>query len=446
MIPLPPNAGEQCYSLIERLYPICRSITGDGVRETLRIVRESIPLEIREVPSGEQAFDWTIPKEWNIRDAYVIGPDGRKAIDFKRNNLHVLNYSRPFRGRISKEELSKHLFTLPEYPDWVPYRTSYHQENWGFCLSHNDFLKLGDGIYEVMIDSTLEDGSLTYGEYYIHGRKPEEMLISCHVCHPSLCNDNLSGISVAVMLARLLSEVKPEYSYRFLFVPATIGAIAWLAANKDKTEAIRYALVLTLLGDGGKFHYKRSARGNSSMDKIVEYALKASGFSYEIRDFSPYGYDERQYCSPGFNLPAGCLMRTPHGEFPEYHTSADNLEFVRPEYLHESCEVATRIVNLVDINKRYVNMNPFCEPQLGKRGLYQQISGESQSSQKERQLSILWALNQSDGSRDLVDIAIRSGMPAESLHWAVKQLEQNELLKEADEIPEKIIHHFRNHL
>lgn len=432
MVQTPSNAGSKCYALIERLYPFCRSITGEGVRETLRMIGESIPLEIKEIPSGKQVFDWTIPKEWNIHDAYVIDPDGRKVVDFKKNNLHILNYSRPYQGRVSKEELSKHLFTLPEHPDWIPYRTSYHQENWGFCLSHNDFLMLGDGDYEVMINSTLENGSLTYGEYYIQGKKSEEMLISCHICHPSLCNDNLSGISVAVMLAHLLSDAKPEYSYRFLFVPATIGAIAWLAANKHKTDAIRFGLVMTLLGDGGKFHYKRSARGDSLMDKIAEYALKSSEFPHEVRDFSPYGYDERQYCSPGFNLPAGCLMRTPHGEFPEYHTSADNLQFVRPEYLQESCELAIRIVNIVEINTRYVNMNPFCEPQLGKRGLYQQISGESQSDQKDRQMAILWALNQSDGSRDLVDIAERSGVPMESLYSAVKQLEQNGLLKAVD--------------
>lgn len=429
MLTAPANIGEQCYRLVERLYPICRSITGDGVRETLRIIGETIPLQTREVPSGTQVFDWTVPREWNIRDGYVIDPRGCKVIDFKNHNLHILNYSRPFRDRISRKELQKHLYTLPEHPDWIPYRTSYHQENWGFCLSHREFENLVDGDYEVVVDSSLTDGSLTYGEIHIPGRRKEETLLSCHVCHPSLCNDNLSGIAVATYLARIIADSKPEYSYRFLFVPATIGAIAWLAANQEKTVHIRHGLVLTLLGDGGKFHYKKSRRGNSAIDRITEYALKTSRFAYEIRDFNPYGYDERQYCSPGFNLPVGCLMRTPHGEFPQYHTSADNLDFVQPQFLQDSSELLVKIINMIEMNAKYENLNPFCEPQLGKRGLYQQISGESQSRQKERQMAILWALNLSDGNHDLIDIAQRSGIGIDEVYSAVKQLEENRLLR-----------------
>jgi aminopeptidase-like protein len=426
--------GNACHRLIAELYPICRSITGNGVRQTLKAIAGEIPLQISEIPSGTQVFDWTIPLEWNINDAYILGRDNKKAVDFNESNLHILNYSAPFKGKISLEELEKHIFTLPGQPDLIPYRTSYHQANWGFCMRHNDFLNLTEGEYEVFIDSSLTEGSLTYGEYLIPGKTNDEVLISCHICHPSLCNDNLSGVSVSTMLARHLSRSENRYSYRFLFIPATIGAIAWLHFNKENVNKIKHGLVATLLGDPGKFHYKMSRRGNAIIDKVAKNVLKNSGFDHEIREFMPYGYDERQYCSPGFNLPVGCLMRTPHGEFPEYHTSADDLDFVKPESLQQSYEVLLQIFDLIEDNRKYFNLNPYCEPQLGKRGLYQQISGEKESDKKDQQLALLWVLNQSDGGNDLIDISEKSGLPFKAVHKASVLLEQSGLLTEAKEV------------
>ena len=325
--------GVGMYHLISELYPICRSITGNGVRQTLSLTRKHIPLKVREVPSGTNAFDWTVPKEWNIKNAYVKNSKGEKIIDFNKSNLHVLNYSVPIKKKVSLKELKEHLFTLPEHPDWIPYRTSYYKEDWGFCLSHNQFLKLKDEEYEVSIDSSLEGGHLTYGEYYIKGTTSDEVLISCHICHPSLCNDNLSGIALTCFLAKYLRHVPLKYSYRFLFIPGTIGSIVWLYLNEPNVSKIEHGLVASCVGDSGIVTYKKTRQGNTEIDRAVINVLRSSGNDYEIMDFVPYGYDERQYCSPGFNLPVGCLMRTPHGRYPEYHTSADNLDFVQPHYL-----------------------------------------------------------------------------------------------------------------
>jgi aminopeptidase-like protein len=324
---LKSGIGKEMHRLIAELFPICRSITGDGVRETLRIVGGHVPLEIHEVPTGTQVFDWTIPKEWNINDAYIKNSRGDRIVDFRRSNLHVMSYSVPVRGRMSLEELKKHIYTLPEHPDWIPYRTSYYRERWGFCLSENQLTEMTDGEYEVCVDSTLEPGHLTYGESVIDGETKEEILLSCHVCHPSLCNDNLSGVALLAFLAKHLQPLSLRYTYRFLFIPGTIGSIAWLCLNEEKTERIKHGLVAACVGDSGASTYKKSRRGNAEIDQAVAHVLKTSGKEYQIVDFFPYGYDERQYCSPGFNLPVGCLMRTPHGKYPEYHTSADNLEF-----------------------------------------------------------------------------------------------------------------------
>src|SRR6266852_2274879 len=308
------------YGLIEELYPICRSITGDGLRSTLRRIQQEIPIEIREVPTGTPVFDWTVPREWNIRDAYIKNAAGDRVVDFRRSNLHVVNYSVPIRGRIALAELKEHLHTLPDRPDSIPYRTSYYKETWGFCLSQRDLDTLPDGEYEVMIDSSLEDGHLSYGEYLLPGESLDEVLISCHSCHPSLCNDNLSGIAVAVSLAQELAERPRHYSYRFLFIPGTIGAITWLSQNEDAISRIRHGLVLAGVGDPGRFSYKKSRRGTAEIDRAAVHVLEKSGHGFEIAEFSPYGYDERQYCSPGIDLPVGRFSRTPHGTFPEYHT------------------------------------------------------------------------------------------------------------------------------
>lgn len=422
------ETGKEIYRLIEELYPICRSITGNGVRETLRILNNHIPLAVHEVPSGTKVFDWTVPKEWNIRDAYIKNSSGLKIIDFNNNNLHVLNYSMPVNKNVSLEELKEHLFTLPEYPEWIPYRTSYYQENWGFCLSYNQFNELKEGNYEVFIDSSLQGGHLTYGEYLIPGHNSEEVLISCHICHPSLCNDNLSGTAVATFLAKTLASVSTRYSYRFLFIPGTIGSITWLSLNEPVLSRIKHGLVSACLGDPGKFTYKKSRIGNAEIDGAVICALRDSGNDFDVFDFVPYGYDERQYCSPGFNLAVGCLMRTPHGRYPQYHTSADNIDFVQSQSLAESLSVYVSVLNIIEQNKTYINQNPKCEPQLGKRGLYQCIGGRHDS--KLRELAMLWVLNLSDGHHTLLDIAERSGINFTLIREAADALLLHSLLIE----------------
>lgn len=415
-----PPVGEEMYGLVRRLFPICRSITGDGVRETLNIMRERLSIEIHEVKTGTQVFDWTVPKEWNIRDAYIMDARGRKVVDFRDSNLHVLNYSAPIRARVSNEELKKHLYSLPDRPDWIPYRTSYYSENWGFCVSHNQYLGLTEAEYEVVIDSELKAGHMTYGEYYKPGESEEEVLFSCHICHPSLCNDNLSGIALAVQLARWLSGRATRYSYRFLFIPGTIGSIAWLSLNEAKVGRIKHGLVVVCVGDDGGFTYKKSRRADSEIDRIVLNVLKSSGRSYKVIDFYPYGYDERQYCSPGFNLAVGSLSRTTHGEYPEYHTSADDLSFVKPVNLADSFDMYCQIVDALENNHSYRNLSPKCEPQLGKRGLYGGIGAEDKKPVKT--MTLLWVLNLSDGAHSLLDISERSGVPFDEVAAAAAAL------------------------
>jgi aminopeptidase-like protein len=422
------TAGEAMHRFIAEMYPICRSITGDGFRQTLRMVSEHIPLEVREVPTGTRVFDWTVPKEWNIRDAWVKDEKGRRVIDFQESNLHVVNYSIPVHRRVSLEELRERLHTVPDHPNWIPYRTSYYQENWGFCAAHNQFLTLADGQYEVSIESRLEDGSLAYGEYFLPGKRSDEVLVSCHACHPSLCNDNLSGVALVTRLAGLLAEATREYSYRFLFIPGTIGSITWLALNEEKLPRIRHGLVVACVGDLGKFHYKRSRSGDAEIDRAAIHALRYCGEEYEILDFSPYGYDERQYGSPGINLPVGSLTRTPHGRYPQYHTSADDLGFVHPEALAGSLELYLAVVRILENNGRYVNLNPKCEPQLGKRGLYRTLGGHADAGRLE--LAMLWVLNLSDGAHELLDIAERAGLPFALILQAARTLVEHGLLSQ----------------
>jgi aminopeptidase-like protein len=427
--------GQAMIRLIAEMYPICRSITGDGLRETLRLLQRQIPLEVREVPTGTQVFDWTVPREWNIRDAYVKNAKGERVIDFQKSNLHVVNYSVPVRRRMTLAELKEHLHTLPAHPDWIPYRTSYYKESWGFCLSEKQLSGMKDEEYEVCIDSSLEDGHLTYGEYFLPGQMRDEVLISCHACHPSLCNDNLSGIALAISIARALRSAPRRYSYRFLFIPGTIGAITWLAKNEGRIAGIKHGLVLTGVGDAGALHYKKSRKGAAEIDRAAAHVLKHFGQGHEILEFSPYGYDERQYCSPGINLPVGRLSRTPHGTFPEYHNSADNLEFVHADKLGEALALSLEILSVLENNCTFVNLNPKCEPQLGKRGLYRMVGGEADAGVSE--MAMLWVLNQSDGKNSLLDIAERSGMRFEAISKAAEALEEHKLLrKELKAVPQ----------
>ena len=414
------------FQTISALFPICRSITGNGIRETLHFIRKHIPLEIHEVPTGTRVFDWTVPKEWNIRTAYIKNLQGEKIVDFARSNLHVLGYSVPFKGRISLEDLKKHVFTIPEHPDWIPYRTSYYKENWGFCLSQNQLNALNESEYEVCIDSSLEPGHLTYGECFIAGDTAEEILFSCHVCHPSLCNDNLSGIALSVLLAKYLLQKRRRYSYRFLFIPGTIGSITWLAVNETRVSNIKHGLVIAGVGDRGPFTYKRTRRANAEIDQIFEYVAQR-GDELRIIDFHPYGYDERQFCSPGFDLPVGSVMRTPFGEYPQYHTSADNLDFVSEEALSDSFTKCLQVLDVLENNRVYLNQNPKCEPQLGKRGLYESAGGQSHAQIS--QMAMLWVLNLSDGAHSLLDITRKSGYGFDTIRQSAELLNKCGLLK-----------------
>jgi aminopeptidase-like protein len=415
------------HAFMTDLFPINRSLTGEGVRETLRRVGERIPLATEEVPTGTQVFDWTIPREWNIHDAYIGNAAGDRIVDFQASNLHVVGYSVPVRDRMSLEELRPHLHTLPEHPDWIPYRTSYYNETWGFCLRHSTLLEMEEGEYEVCIDGTLEDGHLTYGECLLEGESPAEVLISTHVCHPSLANDNLSGIALATFLARELERLPRRLSYRFVFVPGTIGALAWLHANQSRVSAIEHGLVLTCVGDPGSPTYKRSRRGGAVVDRAAAHILQHSWNDYELQDFTPYGYDERQYCSPAFDLPVGCFMRTQWGRFPEYHTSADNLDLVRPAALADSFRTLLDVLSVLDDDVRYENLNPAGEPQLGRRGLYHAIGGKP--SLEGLELALLWVLNLSDGDHSLLDIAERSGLEFAVVRTAAQTLQEHDLLR-----------------
>jgi aminopeptidase-like protein len=394
-------------ALIEELFPICRSITGNGIRQTLEILRRHIPLQVNEIPSGTAVLDWTVPPEWNIRDAYIASDDGTRVVDFAVNNLHIVQYSPPIDAVMSLAELRPHLHTLPDHPDWIPYRTSYYVKNWGFCLTHRQLSSLADGFYRVMIDSDLAPGHLSYGELIIPGEIGDTVLLSCHICHPSLANDNLSAIAVTTKLASHLQTLRLRYTYRFLFIPGTIGSLTWLARNEDKVGNIVHGLVLSCLGDSGGITYKQTRRGNATIDRIVAHVLAHDEIPHRITPFVPYGYDERQYCSPGFDLPVGCLMRTPNGEYPEYHSSADNLSLLRPDSLAHSLAVLQRIVTVIEGDAVYRSRNPKGEPQLGRRGLYATMGGQREANYD--QMALLWVLNLADGHHTLLDIAERAG-------------------------------------
>jgi aminopeptidase-like protein len=423
-----PDAGTEMVELVNHLYPICRSITGSGVRETLQVLKNHIPIELHEVPTGTRVFDWTIPKEWNIRDAWIKDAHGKKILDFKEHSLHILNYSIPVNQIVGLKELKEHLFTLPDQPDLIPYRTSYYKENWGFCMSHRQYEQLQDGEYHVVIDTTLEPGHLTWGEYFIKGERSDEILISCHICHPSLANDNLSGIVVAAKLAEFLGNRSSRYSFRFLFIPGTIGSITWLSMNEDKIPDIRHGLVLACVGDSAHVSWKKTRVQNSELDRAVTKIFQDSGDHYDVLPFSPYGYDERQFSSPGINLPFGCFMRSPWGTFPEYHTSADNPGFMNPESLNDSLHKILSVLELLNHNRTYLNLNPKCEPQLGRRGLYNQ-NGENPGMVVD-QMAVLWILNQSDGQHSLLDIAEQANIPFTKISDAADALFHIGLLKE----------------
>jgi aminopeptidase-like protein len=400
--------GREAFELIRRLFPLCRSLTGDGVRATFDVLEEEIPIMRTEIPSGTKVFDWIVPDEWNIRDAYIATADGSRVVDFQRSTLHVVSYSEPVRATIPLELLRERLHTLPDQPDVVPYRTSYYERTWGFCLSHRRLLELPPGDYEVMIDSTLEPGHVSYAEATIEGDGESEVLVSTYVCHPSLANDNLSGIGVATILAKRLLGRRLRHTYRFLFAPGTIGPLAWLHQNQDGLDRIEHGLTVSCIGDGGDFTYKRSRRGDADIDRAMETVLRDSGAAHRVLPWEPWGGDERQFCSPGFNLPLGTLMRTPHGEFAGYHSSADALERIRPESLAKAVDTCLELVEVLESNRSCTNLSPYGEPQLGRRGLYRSAGGAVATPDDER--ALLWVLNMSDGRCTLLDVARASGL------------------------------------
>ncbi|MHC2336528.1 aminopeptidase-like protein [Bradyrhizobium sp. USDA 4454] len=420
------SSGAKIFALAEKIYPICRSITGNGVRQTLREIGAQIPLDIHEVPTGTPVLDWVVPREWNIRDAYIKDQRGRKVVDFNESNLHVMSYSVPVSRTMPLDELKSHIFTSPDQPDLVPYRTSYYQENWAFCMAHRQLEQLRDNTYEVVIDATLADGHLTYGEYFHRGESEDEVLLSAHVCHPSLANDNCSGLALLAELLNHIAQMRTRYSYRFLFAPGTIGAITWLARNEHRVHHIKHGLVVSMVGDGAGPTYKKSRRGDAEIDRAMIHTLQHSGLTPTILEFSPYGYDERQYCSPGFNLPVGLFQRSRFGAIPQYHTSADDLSFIRPEHLGESFRIICEVIDLLEGNRSYRNTYPKGEPQLGRRGLYGAIGGDKDAAAAN--MAMLWILNLSDGHHSLLDIARRADLPFPVILKTAKVLERHELL------------------
>jgi aminopeptidase-like protein len=430
--PATSESGARMYALIASLYPICRSLTGNGVRATLREIEAAVmdiaPMAWTEVPTGTKVLDWEIPDEWNLREAYLEDEKGNRVVDTARSNLHVMSYSEPADVRLDRDALDRHLHSLADRPDAIPYRTSYYARRWAFCLSHAQRTRLGPGMYRAVVDATLKPGSLTYGEIVLPGDSAREVLLVTHVCHPSLCNDNLSGIAVAVELIRRLAAIpQRHYTYRFLFSPATLGAITWLSRERGEGGAvarIAHGLVLTGLGDGSAFTFKRT-RSGATIDQVCEHVLRTRGVNHRVIDFGPYGYDERQFCSPGFDLPVARLCRATHGEHPEYHTSNDNLEFVRPEHLAESLDVLNEIVETLDRNHTYRSTSPYGEPQLGRRGLFRNLGGVVPP---DTEMALLWLLNQSDGTHSLLDVAQRAGLPFGTVHAAAMALREVGLL------------------
>ena len=422
------DVGHALHAFASQLYPICRSITGNGVRQTLDLIGRRIELKRHEVASGTRVFDWEVPLEWNIDDACVLGPDGERVVDFRAHNLHIVSYSEPMRRTLTLEELRPHLYSLPAHPDWIPYRTSYYRRQWGFCMRDQALQAMRPGRYRVQVDSTLAPGSLSYGECFVAGKSREEVLFFTHVCHPSLANDNTSGMAIASFLAGWIGSQPRRYSYRFVFAPGTIGSLCWLSRNQQRLRHVRHGLVLGLLGDAGTLTYKRSRRGDCDIDQLLAYLVAAADPPGSVIDFEPYGYDERQLCSPGFNLPVGRLTRSVNDGYPEYHSSADNLALISPGQLQRSLELCQRAVEILETNRRFINLAPKGEPRLGKRGLYGAMGGRSPA---EREHAMLWILNQSDGSASLLDIAQRAGISYAAIQSAAEELTNAGLLSPA---------------
>lgn len=423
------DVGARLHDLATRLFPFPRSLTGDGVRQTLAVLGECLPLQMTEVPTGTPVLDWTVPREWIVREAHVTDPDGRRVVDWRDGPLHLVGHSAPYQGRLSREELLPHLHSLPDRPGLTPYRTSYYVDTWGFCLPHEQVAALPPGDYDVLVDTSLIQGSLTYAEVVVAGAHADEVLLTAHTCHPAQANDNLSGIAIAAQLAStLLAGPLPRWTYRFLFAPGTLGAISWLDRHRhDVVPRVRAGLVLTGLGDDSIPSYKRSRRGNALIDRVAEHVLRDVPGGFRSLPFTPYGYDERQFCSPGFDLPVGRLGRGVHGEYSEYHTDADDLAFVTAERLGDSYQQLIRIIDVLERDRVLVNQAPHGEPQLGRRGLYRD-TGATPLDRRSMEMALLWVLNMSDGTRSLLDVAERAELPFSTIAEAADRLEVAGLL------------------
>lgn len=419
-----PADGGTLLTLVRDLYPLNRSITGDGVRATLARLGAVVPLKVHEVPSGTSVLDWEVPPEWNVRAAWLEGLDGRRILDVAEHNLHLMGYSIPVDGQFTLEELQPHLHSDPTRPDVIPYRTSYYAPNWGFCLAHRQREALPPGRYRVVIDSTLQPGSLSYGEAIIPGSSDRQFLVYTHTCHPSLANDNASGMAVCAYLAQWLASAPRRLTYRIVFGPGTIGSITWLARNREVLPRVEGGLVLALVGDAAPLAYKRSWSGNADIDRAATACLRNEPGA-TFHDFSPWGYDERQFGSPGFRLPVGRLTRSAEEGYPEYHSSADNLDLIRPESLAGALAAAGNMLQLVDDNCRLKNLSPFAEPQLGRRGLYRALGGPASP---ELQRALLWVLSLGDGEHDAIDACTRSGLEPSVVLRAVAELRKVGLL------------------
>lgn len=409
----------EALELIREIHLWPRSLTGPGVRATLDRLAALAPLERTEVASGTPVLDWEVPLEWTLRAAYIVGPDGRRVVDVACHPLHVVGYSVPVRARMSLADLRQHLHTLPDRPADIPYRTSYYKADWGFCVAAHDLATWPDGEYEVVIDAELAPGSVTLAECRVPGRSASEVVIYTHTCHPGMANDNASGMAVAALLAREARRGAPALSLRFVFGPGTLGSVAWLALHRTELARVRAGLVIGLLGDAGPLTYKRSRRGNAEIDWIAAAAVRELDAQARVLDFSPYGYDERQFCSPGFDLPVGRLTRSPNGAFAEYHSSADSPAIIRADALAQSIAAIGTILNRIEANPRYRGTQPFGEPRLGKRGLYRTVGG---GAPDEAEHAMLWLLSMADGGHGLADAQAASGLPAATLARAAEAL------------------------
>lgn len=423
--------GTRMHALVRELFPITRSITGPGLRATVQRLAQIAPLDVTEVPTGTRVFDWTVPDEWSIEDAFLEHEGGQRYADLRWTNLHVVGYSTPVDGMFDLAELRPHLFSMPERPDAIPFRTSFYAPNWGFCLADRQLRSMPEGRYRAVIRSRLAPGSLTLAEYVHRGATDEEVLVFAHDCHPSLANDNLSGVAVAIHLAAFLSTQRTRYTYRFVFAPATIGTIAWIATNERRLGRIRHGLVLSLLGNDTPLHYKVTRTGLASVDRAAWQVLQRECPGAQRLGFSPWGHDERQFASPGVNLPVGLLTRSPEGDFPASHTSDDTPALVSEAALAEAWHACLKIFEALEADARYLNLQPKGEPQLGRRGLYR-MTGGHYTSVAERQMALLWVLSQSDGEASLIDIAEKSGLPIATLAAAADDLESVDLLERLD--------------